>query len=141
MPTAGEFNLGRQNQVSLNIVSAYTGVAAVVGPASFDSSGLNGAIMLELVENNVAGGLSVIVEGSFQNAAATAALWYAVGYYPIVAAGTTGTTLTRSQGTLAIAQNSRYVWQLLDAYPNLRVRVTANASSASLSVNLYAIGV
>jgi hypothetical protein len=122
-----------------NVVTAYAGVAAVVGPAAINTSGLNGTIMFEIVENNVAGGLSVVVEGSFQSAAATAALWYGVGFYPIVTAGTVQTTLTRTTGTQAISQNSRYVWQVLDAYPNMRVRVTANGSSASLTVNLYAI--
>jgi hypothetical protein len=125
--------------------NAYTGTtlpAATVGAQFLNTSGMNGAIMFEIVENNVAGSASVIIEGSFQNTAgltASSALWYALGYYVIVSAGTTQTTLTRSQGTLAISQNSRYVLQVLDAYPYMRARCTANGSSASLSINVYSL--
>lgn len=140
MATTGtETNLGRQNQLAQNIVTAYVAGAAVVG-AVIDTSGLNGAIMVELVENNVAGSLAVTVEGSFQGAAATNALWYAVGYYTIVSNTSVQDTLTRAHAGITLTQNGRYVLQVLDAYPNLRVRVTSNASNASLTANLYCIG-
>lgn len=124
--------------------NAYTGAtfpAATVAPLFINTGGMNGAIMFEIVENNVAGSSSVIIEGSFQNAVTTAGsgLWYPLGYYVIVSAGTTGTSLSRAQGTLAISQNSRYVLQVLDAYPYMRARCTANGSSASLSINVYAL--
>lgn len=124
---------------------AYTGTtlpAATVGPQWLNTSGMNGAIMFEIIENNVAGGASLIIEGSFQNTVGltgSSALWYPLGFYPIVTAGTTQTTLTRTQGTQAITTNQRYVWQVLDAYPYVRARLTANASSASLSVNVYSL--
>ena len=139
MANATEVNLGRQNQIALNVVTAYVGGAAVVGPAFVDTSGLNGCIMVELVENNVAGSMAVTVEGSYQNAAATNALWYAVGYYTIVSNTTVEDTLTRAHAAITLTQNGRYVLQVLDAYPNLRVRVTSNASNASLTANLYGV--
>lgn len=138
--TGNETNLGRQNQLAQNVVTAYTGVAAVVGPTYLDTSGINGAIMVELVENNVAGSMAVTVEGSFQNALATNALWYAVGYYTIISNTTGSTSLSRAIAAITLTQNGRYVLQVLDAYPNLRVRVTSNASSASLTANIYAVG-
>lgn len=123
----------------------YTGTtlpAATVGPQFLSVGGINGAIMFEIIENNVASGASLIIEGSFQNTAGLTgsnAAWYALGFYPIVTAGTTQTTLTRTQGTQAITTNTRYVWQVLDAYPYVRARLTANASNASISVNVYAL--
>lgn len=142
-----ETNLGRQNPVVLNVWNAYTGTVGPaepsVWPGYIDTIGLNGTIMFEIVENNVASGASVILEGSYQNTTglgASSALWYAVGFYPIVTAGTTQTTLTRTQGTIAITTNTRYVWQVLDAYPYMRPRLTANASSASITINVYALG-
>jgi hypothetical protein len=143
MPDA--VTLAAQTSSAGNFWNAYTATtipSATVGAQFLNTSGMNGAIMFEIVENNVAGSSSVIIEGSFQNTAgltASSALWYPLGYYVIVSAGTTGTTLTRSQGTLAISQNSRYVLQVLDAYPYMRARVTANGSSASLTVNVYAV--
>ena len=138
-------SLGAQSAQANAFWVAYVGTtlpAATVGPQFLNTGGVNGAIMFEIVEGNVAGGASLIIEGSFQNSAgltASSALWYPLGFYPIVTAGTTQTTLTRTQGTIAISQNSRYVWQVLDAYPYVRARLTANASAASISVNVYAL--
>lgn len=129
----GIYNAGRQNSVyQNNFWNGYTGTTIPTNSAFFVTDGLNGVIMVEIVENNVAGGASLIMEGSMDNAN-----WYAMGFYPVVTAGTTQTTLTRSQGTQAISQNSRYVWQVADAYPYLRARLTANASSASLNLTIY----
>ena len=137
--------LSAQNASASNLWTAYTGTvipAATVAAPFVNTGGINGAIMFEIVENNVASGASVIIEGSFQNTVgltASNAVWYALGFYPIVTAGTTQTTLTRTQGAIAITTNTRYVWQVLDAYPYVRARLTANASAASISVNVYAL--
>lgn len=137
--------LAAQGAFADNLWNAYTGTvipAATVAAPFVNTGGMNGAIMFEIIENNVAGGASLILEGSFQNTlglTASSVLWYPLGYYVVVSAGTTGTTLTRAQGTLAIAQNSRYVVQVLDAYPYMRARLTANASSASITLNAYAL--
>jgi hypothetical protein len=140
MPVLGvsipnSISLGRQDTLVETFFDKYTSTgvpAAATNPQYIITDGVNGGLYWEIYENNVAAGGSVIIEGSFDSVN-----WYALGFYPIVSAGTTQTAPGRTSGTQAIAQNSRYVWQVLDAYPYNRARVTANASSASLTAKIY----
>jgi hypothetical protein len=137
-------SLGPQNSVWLNLtggaafLNAYTGTGIPAAPAAqyIVTDGLNGAIMWEIIENNVAGGATVTIEGSYDPVVGN---WYNLGYYTIVSAGTTQTSLSRAQGALSITQNKQYVLQTLDAYPYMRAYVSANASNASLTVNVYGL--
>ena len=137
--------LAAQGAQASNFFSAFTGTqvpASTVGPAFINTSGLNGAIMFELIENNIAGSGQITLEGSFQNTAGltgSSALWYPLGYYTIVSNGTTSDTLTRAHAAITLTQNGRYVLQVLDAYPYMRARVNSNGSSASLTVNVYSM--
>jgi hypothetical protein len=100
------------------------------------------AMYWDLWENNVAGSGAIIIEGTDQLAYASGAtvVWQAVGYYPVVAAGVTATTLTRVQGTaVTLTQNKPTRLQVLDFYRFMRARVTSNASAASLSAAFYGI--
>lgn len=138
----GNSNLAQQSSTGVvSVFTAYTGTGIpgsaanpIVLPQFFVVDGFNGALMLEIVENNVAGGATVTPQGSFDKTN-----WYSLGFYLIVSAGTTQTTLTRSIGAQSITQNTRYVLQVLDAFPYLRVNVIANGSSASLTAKLYAV--
>jgi hypothetical protein len=132
--TPSEHNLGRQNPLYQNFLTAYTSTGVPTSTPYVITGGFNGTIMWEIVENNVAGGATIDLQGSFDGTN-----WYDCGFYIIVTAGTTNTTLSRTKGATAVAQNSRYVWQQLDAYPYTRANVAANASNASLTVNVYAV--
>ena len=134
MPTPNSVSLGQQNALVQNFFTAYTSTGIPTGANYVQTSGYNGTIMWEVVENNVAAGATVDLQGSFDGTN-----WYDCGFYIIVTAGTTNTTLSRTKGATAVAQNSRYVWQQLDAYPYTRANVAANASNASLTVNVYAV--
>jgi hypothetical protein len=96
----------------------------------------------DLWENNVAGSGAIIIEGTDQlsHASGNTLVWSPVGYYPLVANGTTATTLTRVQGTaVTLTQNTVTRLQVLDFYRFMRARVTSNGSSASLSAAYYGI--
>ena len=81
--------LAAQTGSASNFWNAYTGTtipSATVGAQFINTAGMNGTIMFEIVENNVAGSASVIIEGSFQNTAGltgSSVLWYPLGYYVI----------------------------------------------------------
>ena len=166
MPVSGvslptERNLGRQSSVYQFFFDQYTGAAGVptsgASAKSFTSvgylltDGINGAIYWDLFENNVAAGGAIIVEGAdilpaavpsgaLQGAAGSAnTVWVPVGYYTIIAAGVAQATLTRAVTAVTLTQNTLTRLQILDAYPYMRARVTANASSASLSALVYGI--
>jgi hypothetical protein len=134
MPVQNSISLDQQRWLYQQFLNAYTSTGVPTGVPYVVTAGYNGTIMWEIVENNVAGGATIDLQGSFDGAN-----WYDAGFYIVVTAGTTNTTLARSKGATAVAQNSRYVWQQLDAYPYTRANVAANASSASLTVNCYAV--
>ena len=160
-PLPGEKNLGRQSSIYHSFFDQYTGGAGV--PTSGASAkgftalgyeytdGVNGAIYWDLFENNVAAGGAIIIEGAdllpaavpsgaLQGAAGSAnTVWVPVGYYLIVSNGVAQATLTRAITAVTLTQNTLTKLQILDAYPYMRARVTANASSASLSALMYAI--
>jgi hypothetical protein len=110
-----------------------------------NADGYANLVFWDLWENNVAGSGAIIIEGADRLALGTGSagsfgLWQPVGYYPLVANGTTATTLTRVQGTaVTLTQNTFTRLQVLDFYQFYRARVTSNASSASLSAAFYAI--
>ena len=88
--------------------------------------------MIHILEGNV-GAATVQIEGM-----ALGGTWVSIGYLVIVSNGATQTgALARVAGGLAVAQNGLYVLQLLDAYPLVRTRPSANAGS--LTASLYAI--
>jgi hypothetical protein len=142
MPAAGvavtgNTSLGEQCTSGLTtFFTAYTGTGVPASPVPqyLVTDGYNGAIYFEIVENNVAGGATVTPQGSFDSIN-----WYSLGFYLIVSAGTTQTTLARAIGAQGINQNTRYVFQILDAYPFMRVSVTANGSTASLTAKMYCV--
>lgn len=116
--------------------SAYTGTWVITGSPTgnvkpyWNADGVK-TLMLQIVEGNV-GTATVNVEGSYDSAH-----WWAIGYYTIVSAGVAQATLTRAVAALAVAQNSSYVLQLLDVYPLIRARPSAN--TGSLTAGLYAL--
>lgn len=150
MPTTGtESNLGRQNTSVVLFFDQYTGAGgsgaptyAQVSAGYISTDGFNGFVYWNLWENNVAGSGAIIVEGTDDLAplSGIGAIWSPVGYYTIVSAGTTQTTLTRAQGAVTLTQNKLTRLQCLDAYQYMRARVTSNASSASLTALMYAAG-
>jgi hypothetical protein len=110
---------------------AQVALPAVVAPW-IEMDGYNGSIMVEVSENNVGAASAVNLEGSNDGAN-----WYALGYYPIVVAGATQASLTRTVTALSVLQNNRYVLQILDAYPLMRVRPSTNVGS--LNAVVYAV--
>jgi hypothetical protein len=123
-------------------LNAYTGTWTSTGTPSTTSGvnsaspyavsdGIDGAIMAYIIENNV-GTATLNIEGSYDGK-----LWFAVGYYTVVAASTSQATLTRSVSSLAVVQNTAYVLQLLDAYPLVRIR--PSASTGSISAGFYLV--
>lgn len=135
-------NLGVQQTVQIMFFDQYTGAAATpttVSNGYIVTDGINGGLYWDLWENNVAAGGAIIIEGCNNLApAGHAAFWTPVGYYTIVANGTTGTSLTRAAIAVTLTQNTLTRLQMLDAYAYMRARVTANSSSASLSAQMYA---
>jgi len=132
----GSVNLDRQGSTwtqesgTTLILSAYTGTWTTTPPGApqrgfWLADGYNGAISIEIVENNV-GAATVQIEGSFDGVN-----WYGVGYQRIDGQA----TLTRAAGAFAVVQNNKYVLQVLDSYPLMRVRPSANAGS--LTVHVY----
>lgn len=142
-----DINLGRQNTLYAVFFDQYTGAGgsgaptyAQVSAGYLSSDGINGALYWDLWENNVAGSGAIIIEGTDDLApAGHAAFWSAVGYYAIVANGTTQTTLTRAATAVTLNQNTYTRLQILDGYRYMRARVTSNGSSASLSAAMYGV--
>lgn len=151
-------NLGTQWSTYQSFFDQFTGTGTPTtsaGNAGFTTAGylvtdgLNGALYWDLWENNVAAGGAVIIEGApfltvpsgalAGAAGSTTTQWVPVGYYAIVTNGTASATLARAVTAVTLTQNTLTRLQVLDAYPYMRARVTANASSASLSARLYAI--
>ena|ERR1035437_3605214 len=122
-------------------LNAYTGTWTTTAPTTASgvnsaapyvvTDGIDGAIMLYVVENNV-GAATLNIEGSFDNVN-----WAAIGYYTIVSNGTAEATLTRSVSTFAQTQNHFSVFQILDAFPLMRVRPSAN--TGSINAGFYLI--
>ena len=164
MPSPGQTistsvrNLGVQATLVSPFFDQFTGTGTPTTNASNQgftaagyviTDGCNGAIYWDLWENNVAAGGAVIIEGaplltipSGAMAGAAGSVntqWVPVGYYTIVAGGVAQTSLARAQGAVTLVQNTLTRLQVLDAYPFMRARVTANGSSASLSASLYAV--
>ena len=155
MPAPGvalpsELNLGRQvSSGTVIFFDQYIGAGGSGAPTYqntagyLSTDGYNGAIYWDLWENNVAGSGAIIIEGTdlltVKAASYSGALWVPVGYYAIVANGTTGTSLSRAATAVTLTQNTLTRLQMLDAYPYMRARVTSNASSASLSAALYMV--
>lgn len=147
--TSNEQNLGRQNSNGVLFFDQYKGAGGSGAPTYsvtagyIPTDGFNGAIYWDLWENDVAGSGAIIIEGTdlltVSAAAYTGALWVPVGYYTIVANGTTGTTLTRAASAVTLTTNTLTRLQCLDAYTYMRARVTSNASSASLSAYCYMV--
>jgi hypothetical protein len=84
--------------------------------------------MAEVVES-LGGTATLNIEGSFD---ATFANAYLVGYQPVNGQ----VTLTRAAAALAVTANSKAVYQILDAYPFIRARISGIASAA-IAVRLY----
>ena len=93
-----------------------------------ETSGVNGAVQVEVVEANT-GTVTLNLEGSFDGLN-----WYAVGYYQI----DNTATLTRIVAPIAVAQNSKHVYQVLDPYPQVRARLSS-ISGATVTVRAYCI--
>lgn len=91
-------------------------------------AGFDAAIQVEVVENNT-GTVTLALQGSFDGTN-----WYAVGYQQVdnVAAP------ARAVATIAVTQNSKHVYQVLDPYPLYRA-VLSSISSATVKVRLYAV--
>lgn len=138
-------NLGVQQTLSTIFFDQYVGAGGAGAPTYQNTAGyivtdgINGALYWDLWENNVAASGAIIIEGCNNLApAGHAAFWSPVGYYTIVANGTTGTSLTRAAIAVTLTQNTLTRLQILDSYAYMRARVTSNASSASLSAQMYA---
>lgn len=103
----------------------------------FVTDGYNGVQMLELVEGNVGGLITVAIQGSFDGQ--NGSNWYAVGYYRVDGQA----VLTRAVATVgspfSIAQNNTYVLQLVDAYPYVRLNFVTN--NGSVTARIYVMGV
>ena len=141
MPVSGAsvsnpVSLDRRSSVVLTFFAAYTGATQPAAPApqSIVTDGVATWSAWELVENNVAGGATITIQGSFDNTN-----FYPVMYIARVTAGTTSNTNTLVAATFAVSQNSRNVLVIQDYYPYMKALVTANASNASLTAKYYGL--
>ncbi len=97
-------------------------------PAPTD--GFNGAQMLE-IQKSGSGTCTATIEGSYDGST-----WYAAGYQQVDGVASPA----RAASGLAIgAGNVAHVYQVLDRYPQVRLRLSGTAGAISLSANLYAI--
>lgn len=121
--------------MSLNQASAtkvlQTSASATGNGTNLEVDGVTGAIQLEVAETN-GGTATVNFEGLFD-----AANWYLVGYQQVDATASPA----RAAAALSVLANSRHVYQLLDPYPLMRARISAVATSPSVTVKGYIVGV
>jgi hypothetical protein len=132
-----DISLGRQNTAYTVFFDQYVGGAATpttVAAGYLLSDGINGALYWNLWENNVAGSGAILIEGTDD-----LVHWSPVGYYTIVANGTTSDSLSRAHAAVTLTQNTFTRLQMLDAYRYMRARVTSNGSSASLSAAMWGV--
>lgn len=94
-----------------------------------DTSGFAGAQMIEIAETG-GGTATVTIQGSFDGTN-----WYSVGYQQVDATASPA----RATGGISVLANSRHVYQVLDAYPQLRAPVSAVAGGANVTVKSYMI--
>lgn len=106
------------------------GVSANGNGTAIQTDGIDSAIQVEIVES--AGGTATVTfEGSFD----AATNWYAVGYQQVNGVASP----TRAATGISVTANSAKVYQILDPYPQLRARVSAVASSPTVTVRCYLV--
>lgn len=94
------------------------------------TDGFNGAQMVE-VQKTGSGTCTATIEGSYDGAT-----WYAAGYQQVDGVATP----TRAASGLAIGAGAvNHVYQVLDRYPQIRLRMSGTTGAVSLSANLYAV--
>jgi len=92
------------------------------------TNGYDQTIQMEVVEANT-GTVTLNIEGSFDGTN-----WYAVGYQQV----DNTAAPTRAVAAIAVAQNTKHVYQVLDPYPLYRARLSS-ISSATVTVRVYCI--
>lgn len=94
------------------------------------TDGFNGAQMLDLQKSGT-GTATATIEGSYDGST-----WYAVGYQQVDGVA----SLARAASGISVSAGSfNHVYQILDIYPQIRLRLSSVAGSISLTANLYAV--
>jgi hypothetical protein len=98
--------------------------------AAAPTDGFNGAQMIDLQKTG-SGTCTATIEGSYDGIT-----WYAVGYQQVDGVASLSRAATGiSVGAGAVA----HVYQILDIYAMIRLRISSVAGAVSLSANLYAV--
>jgi hypothetical protein len=94
------------------------------------TDGFNGAQMIEIQKTGT-GTTTATVEGSFDGTT-----WYAAGYYQVDG----NASLSRAASGISVGAGAvAHVYQILDLYPMIRLRLSGTAGAISLTANLYAV--
>jgi hypothetical protein len=94
-----------------------------------DASGFSGAIAVEIAES-AGGTATVTLQGSFDGTN-----WYSLGYQQ-----TDGTASpARATGGISVLANARHVYQVLDAYMQIRAVISAVAAGGTITAKAYMI--
>lgn len=94
------------------------------------TDGFNGAQMVEIQKSGT-GTTTATIEGSYDGST-----WYAVGYYQVDG----NASLSRAASGISVGAGAvAHVYQILDLYPQIRLRLSGTAGAISLTANLYAV--
>lgn len=112
------------------ITTPLAGVTANTTSANLDTSGVDAALQLEVRESN--GGTGTLnVDGSFDGIN-----WYAAGYQQV----DNNASLSRAVAAISITANSAHVYQILDPYPVMRLRLSSVANNPNVTARFYKVG-
>jgi hypothetical protein len=94
------------------------------------TDGFNGAQMIDLQKSGT-GTCTATIEGSYDGTT-----WYAVGYQQVDGVS----SLSRAASGIAVgAGTANHVYQILDIYPMVRLRLSSVTGSVSVNATLYAV--
>lgn len=105
--------------------------ATADGPGTVaPTDGFDGAQMIEIQKSGT-GTTTATIEGSYDGAT-----WYAAGYQQVDGVATP----TRAASGIALGAGAvNHVYQVLDRYPQIRLRLSGTAGAVSVTSNLYAL--